>query len=156
MPFRWKERNAKSRKDWRCEEENPCQSGEGALACDRQLRMGQWQWTRRDLWQPQKIQRGRRDSRKTNETPRGTRVARRSSDRWPLALIRKVFGWKQKSGISGSRPRPKPTPRKRNSWEVRRGGRWGRRASDRTEERIHGFRVRFRREMSMSLAMPQP
>ena len=29
--------NAKTMKDRRCEEENPCQSEEGALAWDRQL-----------------------------------------------------------------------------------------------------------------------
>ena len=35
--------------------ENPCQSEEGALAWDRQLYLGQRQWTRRGLWQLQEI-----------------------------------------------------------------------------------------------------
>ena len=35
MSSRWKERNAESRRDGRCEEENPCESEEGALAWDR-------------------------------------------------------------------------------------------------------------------------
>ena len=39
---------------------------ESALASDRQLCLGQWQWTRRTLWQPQKIQRERRGSKKMN------------------------------------------------------------------------------------------
>ena len=41
MSSRWKERNAKTTKDWRCEEENLCQSEEDALAWDRQLCLGQ-------------------------------------------------------------------------------------------------------------------
>ena len=44
MSSRWKERNAKTRKDSRYEEENPCQSEEDALARDRQLCLGQWKW----------------------------------------------------------------------------------------------------------------
>ena len=31
----------------RCKEKNLCQSEEGALAWDRQLCLGQWQWTRK-------------------------------------------------------------------------------------------------------------
>ena len=37
MFSRWKERNAKTRKDLKCEKENLCQSEEGALAWDTQL-----------------------------------------------------------------------------------------------------------------------
>ena len=62
----------KTRRDWRCEEENPCQSEEGALAWDRQLCLGQWQWTRRGRRQPHEIQRERKDSKRTSETPQGT------------------------------------------------------------------------------------
>ena len=72
MSSRWKGRNAKTRKDWRCEEENPCQSEEGALAWDRQLCLGQWQWTRRGWRQPHEIQREGRESKKTSETAQGT------------------------------------------------------------------------------------
>ena len=43
-------------------------SEEDGLARDSQLCLGQWQWTRRGLWQPQKIQQERRGSRKTNGT----------------------------------------------------------------------------------------
>ena len=57
MSSRWKERNAKTKTDGKCEEENSCQSEEGALAWDRQLCLGQWQWTRRGWRQPHEIQR---------------------------------------------------------------------------------------------------
>ena len=46
MSSRWKERNVKTRRDSRREEENLCQSEEDASAWDRQLCLGQWQWTR--------------------------------------------------------------------------------------------------------------
>ena len=42
------------------------------FSMDRQLCLGQWLWTSKGLWQPQEIQRGRRRSKKTNETPQGT------------------------------------------------------------------------------------
>ena len=38
--------------------ENPCQSKEGALHWDRQLCLGQWQWTKSGLWRPKKISQG--------------------------------------------------------------------------------------------------
>ena len=34
------------------------------LAWDRQLFLGQWQWTWRGLWHPRKLQRGRREADK--------------------------------------------------------------------------------------------
>ena len=94
---------------------NPCQSKEDALAWDRQLRLGQWQWTSRGLWQPRETQRGRRRSRKTNETPQGTWLKEdRRGNLW-LSYAGPMAG-KQTSGISGSWQRPKPTPWERNSW----------------------------------------
>ena len=72
MSSRWKERNAKTRRDRKCDEENPCKSEVGALAWDRQLCLGQWQWTRRGWRQPQEIQRERKESKRTSETPLGT------------------------------------------------------------------------------------
>ena len=51
-----------------------------------------------------------------------------------------------RSGISGNRRRPKPTLWKRNSWKSLRE----RRASDRTNERVHRFSVRFGRERRAS------
>ena len=71
MSSRWKERNAKTNKEGKCLGENPCQSEDGALAWNRQVCLGQWQWMRRGLWQPQKIQLGRRENRKRNETLQG-------------------------------------------------------------------------------------
>ena len=56
------------------EEENPCQSKEGALAWDRQLCLGQWQWTRRGWRQPQEIQPERKKSRRTSAIPQGARL----------------------------------------------------------------------------------
>ena len=58
MSSRWKERNAKTRKDRKCEDENSCQSEEGAIAWDRQLCLGQSQWTLKGWRQPQEIQPG--------------------------------------------------------------------------------------------------
>ena len=49
----------------------------------------------------------------------------------------------QKNRISSSRRRPKQTLWERNSWEVSGEGR---RINDRTKERIHKLRVRYRRE----------
>ena len=40
MSSRWKERNAETRKDCKCEEENPCQSGEDAIARDKTILSG--------------------------------------------------------------------------------------------------------------------
>ena len=56
--------------------ENPCQSQEDASARNRQL--GQWQWTI-GLWQPQEIQRERRGSKRTNETPQDTWLGKKAS-----------------------------------------------------------------------------
>ena len=72
MSSRWKERNVKTKKDCRCEEENPCQSEEDALAWDRQLCQDQWQWMRRDWRQPQEILLERKESIRTSETPQST------------------------------------------------------------------------------------
>ena len=69
MSSRWKERNAKTRRDRSCEGENLCQSEEGASAWDRQLCLGQWQWKRKGWRQSHEIQRERKESRRTNETP---------------------------------------------------------------------------------------
>ena len=83
-------RNAK----WKCSGENPCQSEEGILAWDRQLSLGQWQWTRRDLWQPREIQRGRRGSNE-DKTPQGTWLG---AARLRLCYAGPLAG-RQKSGI---------------------------------------------------------
>ena len=48
------------------------QSEEGVLAWDRQLCLGQWQGTGRDWRQPQEIQRGRKGTKRTRETPQGS------------------------------------------------------------------------------------
>ena len=55
MSSRWKERKAKTKIDKRCVGANLCQIKEGNLALGKLLCLGQWQWTRRDLWQPQEI-----------------------------------------------------------------------------------------------------
>ena len=79
MSSRLKERNAKTRKDSRCEEENPCQNEEDTLAWERQLCLGQWQWTRRGRRQLQEIQRERKRAKGQVRLLR--HVARRSSKR---------------------------------------------------------------------------
>ena len=42
------------------------------FSMDRQLCLGQWQWMRRGWRQPQEIQRERKESKRTSETPQGT------------------------------------------------------------------------------------
>ena len=105
MSSKWKERNAKSGKDGKYEE-NLCQSEEGALAWDRQLCWGQWQ--------PHEIQRGRRGSKRKSEVPQGTWFGgARKGSLW-LCYVG-PFAGRQKSRISGNRHRPKPIP-----WERRK------------------------------------
>ena len=41
-----------------------CQNEGDALAWNRQLCVGRWQWTKRGLWQPRKIQLGKREAEK--------------------------------------------------------------------------------------------
>ena len=53
-------------------EENPYQGEEDALAWDRQLCLGQWQWRGKGWRQPQEIEWRRKESRRTSETPPGT------------------------------------------------------------------------------------
>ena len=104
----------KTKKDCRCEEENPCQSEEDALAWDRQLCLDQWRWMRRGWRHPQGIQQERRESKRTSETPQSTwlGVAQLGS-LWlcctgPLAETRK-------SETSIKRHKPKPISLEKNS-----------------------------------------
>ena len=115
MSSRWKERNVKTRKDSRCEEENPCQSEEGALAWDRQLCLDQWQWMRRGWRQPHEIQQVRKESKRTGETPSSTWIGRaqRGSLRFCYA---EPLAENCKSEISGKQHRPKPISCEKNSW----------------------------------------
>ena len=142
MSSRWKERNAKSRKDWSCEEENPYQSEEDALAWDRQLYLGQWQWMRKGWTYSQEIPRERKESKRTSETPQGTwlggaqEVASGSATQGLWLRNGKVGS--QVSDIDRSR-----FPGRRTAGEVRRGGRRGRWASDIAKKRVYRFRVRF-------------
>ena len=142
MSSRWKERNAKTKTDWRCEEENPCQSEEGALAWDRKLCLDQWRRTRRGWRQPQEIQQVRKESKRTSETPQGTWLggAQRGSFWLRNGKVRS-----QVSGIDRSR-----FPGRRTVREVRRGGRRGRRASDIAKKRVYRYRVRLRWERRAS------
>ena len=98
----------------RCEEESPCQSEEDPLAWDRQLCLGQWQWTRRGWRQLKEVQRGRKESKTTSETPQGTwlGIAQRCS-LW--LCFAESLAEKRKSEISGKRHRPKPIPWEKNS-----------------------------------------
>ena len=134
MSSRWKERNAKTRRD--CGEENPRLIEEGALAWDRQLCLGQWQWTRRSWRQPQEIQRERKESKKTSETLHDTWLG--GTQRGSLWL-RNGKVRSQVSDIDRSR-----FPRRRTVGKARRGGRRGRRASDRVKKRVYRFRIEFR------------
>ena len=78
------------------EGENSCQREEGALAWDR-ICVGQWQWMRRDLWQPLEVQWGRTGSKKRNETPQGMWLSiARIGSLW-ICYARSLAG-KQKSG----------------------------------------------------------
>ena len=137
MSSRWKETNAKTRRDWRCEEVNPCQSEEGALAWDRQLCLGQWRWTRRGWRQPQGIQwererraKGRVRLHRAHGTTELSEVASGSATQSLLLRNGKVRS--QVSGIDRSRFPGRGTVRRK-----------GRRASDSAEKRVYRFRVRF-------------
>ena len=72
MSSRWKERNAKTRGDRRCEEENPCQSEEANLAWDRQLCLDQWRRTRKGWGQLHEMQQVINENKRTSETPPST------------------------------------------------------------------------------------
>ena len=75
----------------------------------------------------------------TSETPLGTWLG--GAQRGSLWLCYAgPLAEKRKSGIAGKQHRLKPIPCKKNSWEVRRGGRQGRRASNRAKKRVHRFR----------------
>ena len=70
---------------------------------------GPRQWTRRGWRQPHDIQRERKESRRTSETPQDTRLG--GAQRGSLWLCyARPLAEKQKSEISGKRHRPKPTP----------------------------------------------
>ena len=70
--FQMEEKECKDQERLKMLAENPCQSEEGALHWDRQLCLGQWQWTKSGLWLSQEIQREERRSKRTSETPQGT------------------------------------------------------------------------------------
>ena len=140
MFYKWKERKAKSRRDWRCKEENPCQSEEGALAWDRQLCLGQWQWTRTGWRQSQEIHRGERRAEglvrllKARGIAELSKVASGSATQGLWLRNGKVAS--QVIGIDRNR-----FPGKRTVWEIRRGGRSGREASDGAKKRVYNFWV---------------
>ena len=135
-----KERKVQERlKMWK---ENPCQKEDAALAWDRQLCLGQWQWMKRGWRQPHEIPRERKESKRTSETPQSTWLGGAQwGSLWlcyagPLAKKQKMRF--QVSCIDRSR-----FPERRTVREVRRGGKRGR-ASDRAKKRVHRFRVWFR------------
>ena len=99
----------------KCEEENPCQNEEGALAWNTQLCLGKWQWGSRGWRQPQGIQRVRKESERTSETPQGTWLGGAQKGSLWLCYAGPLAD-KRKSGISGKRHRPKPIPWEKNSW----------------------------------------
>ena len=53
--FQMEGKECKNQERLRMYGRKPMQSEEGALAWDRQLCLGQWQWTRGGLYQPQEI-----------------------------------------------------------------------------------------------------
>ena len=97
-----------------CEKENPCQSEEDALARNRQLCLGQWQWRRKGWRQPQEIPRERKKSKRTSETPQSTWHGRAQRGSLRLCCAGSLAE-KRKSEISDKRHRLKPIPWK-NSW----------------------------------------
>ena len=147
MSFRWKERNAKFRKDWKCEEENPCQSEEEAW--HRQLCLGLWQWMRRGGG-------SRKNFSKRERRAKGqVRLLRAHG----LAELRKVVSGSAMQGLwlrdrkvgsqVGGKDRSR-LPGRGTFREVKRGGRWERGASNRAKKSVYTFRVRFGRERRAS------
>ena len=85
---------------------------------------------------------GRIESKRTSETPQGTWLG--GAQRGSLWLCYAgPLAEKQKSEISSNCIDRSRFPGRRTVRKVRRGGKRGRRASDRTKERVHRFRVRF-------------
>ena len=81
-----------------------------------------------------------RGSQRTSETPRETWLG----GAWKGSLWLCFAGplpRRHKSGISGNRQRPKPTPRERNS--LGKLGEEEKRISDKTKEKVHNIRFRF-------------
>ena len=78
-----------------------------SMGC-RQLCLGQRQWTRRFAAAATNTA-GRRESRKRNEIPQDTWVGGAQKGSLWLCYVRPLAG-KQKSGMSGSWRRLKPTP----------------------------------------------
>ena len=77
--------------------------------------MGQKQWMRKDWRQPQEIQRERKESKRTSETPQGTWFG--GAQRGSLWLCYAgPLAEKRKSWISGKRHKPKPITWEKNSW----------------------------------------
>ena len=101
------------------------------------------------MWQLQETQWGRKRSKRTSETPQGTWLGgTREGSLW-LCYAGPLTG-RQKVGsrvIGGDR---NLFPWRGAVGEVRRGGRLGRRASDKMKERVHRFRIRLRRERRAS------
>ena len=117
MSSRWKKRTVKTRKD--C---FPCQKEKGALAWDRPLCLGQWQGTRKDLWQPREIQQRGKESRKKYVTPQVKCPVGARSGSLFLCYTRALAG-RRKRRISGSRRRPKLTLWKKTVGKLRRRAR---------------------------------
>ena len=65
--------------------------------------------------QSQEIQWGRRESRRTSETPQGMWFGGAQKSSFWFCYAGPLAG-RQKSGISGNRRRPKQTPWEKNSW----------------------------------------
>ena len=97
--------------------------------------LGQWQSRRKSWRQPQEIQWERKESRRTSETPPGTWLG--GAQRGGLWL-RNGKGGSQVCAIDRSR-----FPGRSTVGEAGRGGRRGKRASDRANRRVYRFRVRF-------------
>ena len=136
MSSRWKERHAKTRKNRKCVGENPCQSEEDALEWNRLFCLSRWYWTGRGLWQPREIHRGEggAEGRMRLLRARGSaelgKVASGSATQGLWLGNRKVG-----SQIVGEN-RSRLTGRG-SVGEVSGGGRWERRASGRTKEKLH-------------------
>ena len=89
-------------------------------------------------------------ARRTSETPPGTWLGGAQRGSLWLCYVGSLVE-KRKSKISGKRRRMKPISWEKNSLEVSRGGRQGRRASDRAKKRVYRFWVK---EKSKSSVMP--
>ena len=113
--------------------------------------LGQWQWTRRSVWQCREIQWGKGGAKRVMRLlrARGLAVLKNVTSGPAMEDFRMENRKVEFQVIGKDQSR---LPERGTIGEVRRGKRGGRRASHRTKEKVHRFRIRFKREREEQVA----